>query len=252
MKDKKGKGEKKLIEVLIKENNYSEKEACGLIMAGKVLVNENIITSPNYRVKNDDEIKIKTKKKYVSRGSYKLLTFFKNFNIDVKNKIVIDIGSSTGGFTQVLLEKGAKRIYAVDCGKNQLDYSLRINPKVISIENRVIQSITKKDLGYDNIDLAVMDLSFRSSLPIIHYVFYDLEIKELIVLIKPQFEFNKYKEILSLSNDFKGIVTFEDSNKIIEKIKEEITTMNLKIVNIIEAEIKGIKGNSEYLFYIVK
>ncbi len=241
----------RLIEKLINEYHYSEKESIGLIMSGNVFINENIITSPNYIIKQNDKIKIKPKKEYVSRGAYKLLTAFKNFKLNVVDKIVMDIGSSTGGFTQVLLEKGAKKVYAIDCGKNQLAYSLRIDPRVVCIENRVIQSLTKKDFN-DNIDIAVMDVSFTSSIPIIDYVFNNFDIKDLVVLIKPQFEFDKYKQILNLSNNFNGIVNEEDRAKIVEKIKEEINEMKLKIVNIIESDIKGTKGNIEYLFYIAK
>jgi len=239
----------KLVEFLINNYGYSEKEAMAFIMAGRVLINDKVITSPYYHIKDTDNIRIKEKKRYVSRGAYKLLTAFKHFDINVKDKITIDIGSSTGGFTEVLLQKGAKRVYAVDCGKNQIDYSLRINPKVVVIENRVIQSLVKTDFP-ENVEFAVMDVSFTSSIPIIEHIFLNLDIKDLIVLIKPQFEFKRYREILSLSSDFRGIVNAEDRDKIIEAVKEEILNMNLEISGVVESEIKGTKGNLEYIFYI--
>lgn len=245
------KNKKKLIDLLIDKYNYSEKESIGMIMSGKVLVNNIVITSPYYQIRDSDNIRIKEKKKYVSRGAYKLLTAFKNFNLNVTDKIAIDIGSSTGGFTQVLLEKGAKKVYAIDCGTNQLNYSLRVNPKVVVIENRVIQSIKINDFE-EKPDFAVMDLSFTSSIPIIYYVFNNLLIKEMVVLIKPQFEFERYKEKLNLFSNFNGIVNSEDREKIIEALKKDIIEMNLKIVDIAQSDIKGTKGNIEYLLYIKK
>ena len=134
----------------------------------------------------------------------------------------MDIGSSTGGFTQVLIERGAGKVFAVDCGKNQLHYSLRSNKDIISIENKKITDIKQNDIDL-NIDFAVMDVSFTSSLHIIYYLFDEFSLSELVVLIKPQFEYERLKDILNLTEDFKGIVkTDEERIKIINFLKNEI------------------------------
>lgn len=241
-----------LLSILVEDHNLKEKISIGLIMSGKVLVNEKIITKPYILINEKSIVRIKGYKTYVSRGAYKLLTAFKNSVLDVSDKICMDIGSSTGGFTEVLLEKKAKKVYSIDSGTNQLDYKLRINEKVISLENINIRNLKQIDIP-DKIDFACMDLSFTSSVNIIFYIFKEFSILEAVCLIKPQFEFDRLKKVLDLKNEFNGIVSDEcDRGKILDHIKNEIESAGLKVENTIESEIQGAMGNKEYLFFIKK
>jgi len=239
-----------LLNIISKKYNLTEKEALGLILAGRVLADEKVVAKAGLKFGSDINIRIKDKNKYVSRGAYKLLTAFDRFNLDVSDKVCMDIGSSTGGFTQVLIERGAGKVFAVDCGKNQLHYSLRSNKDIISIENKKITDIKQNDIGL-KVDFAVMDVSFTSSLHIIYYLFDEFSLTELVVLIKPQFEYERLKDILNFTEDFKGIVkTDKERIKIINFLKNEIITSGFQIYDIIESGIKGTKGNVEYFFYI--
>lgn len=240
----------KLVDALKRKFSLEDKEAIGLILSGDVLVNNSPVTKPGIKVPIDAEIRIREKEKYVSRGAYKLLYALEKFSIKLDDKVCIDCGSSSGGFTQVLLEKNAKKVYAIDCGINQLHYSLRINPKVVVMENNRIADINK-DIINEDIDLAVMDLSFCSSLPQIKHLKNVLRIKEIIVLMKPQYEYENLKDKLGLTKEFVGIVKNEsDRNKIINFVKKEIIDMGMVIINIIQSAIKGMKGNIEYFFHI--
>lgn len=215
------------------------------IMAGNIIINN---TKKDKAGEIIDRTKIKSlqvKTKdfpYVSRGGIKLEKAIKDFKLDFTDKIILDIGASTGGFTDCSLQNGAKFVYAVDVGTNQLDWKLRTNDKVKSIENKHIKDLELKDL--DNIfpDIIVMDISFIS----IKKVIYDLQkfMKEKcigIFLIKPQFEVEK--EFLD-----KGIVSnLEKHKEIINDIIKEFNEKKIYLKDIIASPIKGIKGNKEYL-----
>jgi len=239
-----------LLNILINNFNIPEKEASALIMTGKVLVDEKPFTKAGIKIDPNLKIRIKDRKQFVSRGAYKLLTAFENIKIDIKDKICLDVGSSTGGFTEVLLEKGASKVYAVDCGENQLDFSLRNNPKVTVFENKKFQYLTKADIP-DLITFAVMDVSFTSSVHLIEHIIKEFDVYEMVILIKPQFEYQRLKNILSLSDSFNGIVEKEtDREKIVDYIKNEVIAKGLEVAGILESSIKGTKGNTEYLFYL--
>ncbi len=240
----------KLIDIIAETFNLDKKEAAGLILSGKVLVEDVPVTKIGIKVDKDKYIRIKKKEKYVSRGAYKLLTALDNFSISVKGKICIDCGSSKGGFTQVLLEKGVKKVYAIDCGINQLDYVLRNNDKVIVMENKKISDLTISCFN-EKIDLAVMDVSFCSSIYLINHIYKKLNICEMVVLIKPQFEYKRLSLKLNLSDNFNGIIeNCNDRDKIIKYISEEIINLGLNVYDVIPSSIKGLKGNLEYLFFI--
>jgi 23S rRNA (cytidine1920-2'-O)/16S rRNA (cytidine1409-2'-O)-methyltransferase len=239
--------------MLVKEKyNFTEKKAIGLILSGNVIVDDKVITKSGIKINIDSNIRIKNQKEYVSRGAYKLLTAFSNFNINVENKICIDCGSSTGGFTEVLLEKGAQKVFSIDCGENQLDYSIRINKKVSVFENTKMQELKKSDI-IERVTFAVMDVSFTSSIFLVKHLNQEFEIKEMVILIKPQFEYERLKERLNLSSNFNGVIeNNEDRIKIIDEIIKEITELGLKVVGFVESCIKGAKGNIEYLFYLTE
>lgn len=214
------------------------------IMAGNVIINEQKMEKAGELI-NIEKIKsVRIKEKdipYVSRGGLKLEKAIREFNLDFKNKIIMDIGASTGGFTDCALQNGAKFVYAIDVGTNQLDWKLRNNEKIKSIENKHINDLEMEDIA-DEIDIIVMDISFISIKKVLAKVKEFLKEKGIAVfLIKPQFEAEK-------EDIDKGIV--RDTNvhkKIIEDIVEKAKEQGLYLKNLTESPIKGTKGNTEYL-----
>ena len=235
----------RLDEYLVENEYFEDLEiAKRQIMAGNVIVNEQKVDKPWEIISLDKVKSIRIKEKdisYVSRGGLKLEKAIKVFDLDFKDKIVLDIGASTGGFTDCSLQNAAKFVYAVDVGTNQLDWKLRNDSRVKSIENKHINDLEKSDLN-DEIDIIVMDISFISIKKVLY------KIKELlkengfaIFLIKPQFEAER-NEIE------KGIVN--DSNvhkRIINEVIEEAKNYQLFLENLTVSPIKGTKGNIEYL-----
>ncbi len=243
---------KKRLDHILQEQEYfeSREKAKRAIMAGEVIVNEMAVTKAGtmFKEENIKSIRIKTKITYVSRGGLKLEGAIKNWNIDFKDLVVLDIGSSTGGFTDCALKNGAKFVYAVDVGTNQLDYSLRINEKVKSIENTHINKLEEKDLELGLADAVVADVSFISLTKIIEYVDkFSKENSFCVLLIKPQFEVGK--ENIARN----GIVKDEFWRDFaIKKVVNVMKEYNFEIVGINESPIKGTKGNIEYLMYARK
>jgi len=239
------KNKMRLDEYLV-ENEYFEnlEIAKRQIMVGNIIVNEQKVDKPGEIISLDKIKSIRIKEKdipYVSRGGLKLEKAIKVFELDFKDKIVLDIGASTGGFTDCSLQNGAKFVYAIDVGTNQLDWKLRNDSRVKSIENKHINDLEKNDLQ-DDIDIIVMDISFISIKKVLY------KIKELlkdngfaIFLIKPQFEAER-NEIN------KGIVDSLNVHKrVINEVIEEAKINQLFLENLTVSPIKGTKGNIEYL-----
>ena len=244
------KNKMKLDEYLV-ENEYFEnlEIAKRQIMVGNIIINEQKIDKPGEVISLDKIKSIRIKEKdipYVSRGGLKLEKAINVFDLDFKDKIVLDIGASTGGFTDCSLQNGAKFVYAIDVGTNQLDWKLRNDSRVKSIENKHINDLEKSYLK-DEIDIIVMDISFISIKKVLY------KIKELlkengfaIFLIKPQFEAER-NEIE------KGIVDNLNIHKrVIKEIIEEAKTYQLFLENLTVSPIKGTKGNVEYLAKLSK
>ncbi len=173
---------------IIMELGYTKDQSEKLIRSGKVKINGNDVFIPSEKFKKSGEVFIKDVKKWVSRGAFKLLAAFEEFDLDITNKIGLDIGSSTGGFTEVLLNKGAKKVYSLDVGTNQLDFSLRRNEKVVTLEKTNLKKINK-EMFAEEIDLVVTDVSFISLKEVFRVLEDTLEKGvKLMALIKPQFE----------------------------------------------------------------
>lgn len=223
---------------------YSNKESLGLIMSGNVLVNEEIVIKGSTKIKENDVIRIKNKKKWVSRGSYKLLEAIEKFNLDLTNKICLDVGASTGGFTQVLLSKGAKKIYSLDSGTNQLDFTLRQNEKVVSLEKTNLKSI-KDDMFEEKIDFICCDVSFISVKKLFDVLSKTNVLANnnyVLILIKPQFEASS--NIVEKG----GFVNKIHHKDIIDSIISYAIKLNFIFLSIIESPIKGnVSKNIEYL-----
>ncbi len=166
------------------------------IMAGNVIVNEQAVTKAGTNFKDTDElsIRIKDRLRYVSRGGLKLEKAIKIWNLDFRNKIILDIGASTGGFTDCALQNGAVRVYSVDVGTNQLDWRLKNDERVVSIEETHIKDLTTDDMENNRADFIVIDVSFISLTKVIPYLEkFLIENGQVVMLIKPQFEVGREK-----------------------------------------------------------
>lgn len=228
------------------ENEYFEdlEVAKKQIMAGNVIINEQKIDKPGIMISLDKIKTVRIKEKntpYVSRGGLKLKKAIDVFDLDFKGKIILDIGASTGGFTDCSLQNGARLVYAVDVGTNQLDWKLRNHNQVVSIENKHINDLEKNEIK-DEIDIIVMDISFISIKKVLHKIKEFLsENSYAVFLIKPQFEAEK--EYID-----KGIVkNIEIHKKIIIDVVEDAKSYDLFLENLAVSPIKGTKGNTEYL-----
>ncbi len=223
----------------------SREKARALILGGNVLVNGVVVDKAGVLVKPDDVLELKSMMPYVSRGGLKLSHAVKHFNLDVKDKIIMDVGASTGGFTDCLLQHGAAKIYAIDVGYGQFSWTLRTDEKIVLLERTNIRHLAH-DLVFDDIDMAVIDVSFISLLKVIPKVMEFLKPSgEIIALIKPQFEAGR-KDI------GKGGVVREEGKRleVVEKIRSAAETMGLYVIGTTTSPIKGPKGNVEYFIYL--
>ncbi len=243
MKEKKERLDKLLVERGFVE---SREKAQRLIMAGKVFVNNQRVDKAGTKVGVNSFIFIKEKEKYVSRGGYKLERGIKVFNWDVKDKVCIDIGASTGGFTDCLLQHGARKVYAVDVGRNQLNEKLRLDERVISLEKTNARYLNE-DIIPEKLDCFVSDVSFISVLKILPNLCNLLKDNaEGIILIKPQFELSK-KEVKD------GIV--KDKNLHIKAIKNVLSKLEEScycVKDITYSDTWGPEGNIEFLAFLKK
>ena len=237
------------LDILITERKLvkSRNVAIDLIKKGFVKVAGEIITkaAKDYLDLPDLKIEILEQPKYVGRGGLKLEKALTEFKIIPTDLICLDVGSSTGGFTDCLLQHGAKKVYAVDVGTDQLDETLKNNPQVISLEQTDIRNIKNLD---EKIDLAVIDVSFIS-LEAILPATVNLLKKEgkIIALVKPQFETPKE------AKNKNGIVkTAEIREQVLENIKNYCQKIGLKILGKTDSPILGGSGNKEYLILLQK
>jgi len=215
-----------------------------LIEAGAVRINGEPVTKPSAQVNETDTVTLDESfaPKYVGRGGLKLEAALDSFNINVKGLICVDIGASTGGFTDCLLSRGAKKVYAVDCGSGQLAPKLAADERVVSIENFNARELTS-EITDGRVDLAVMDVSFISQTLIYPAVTEVLKSGGLLVsLIKPQFEAGR-------ENLGKNGIVKSDAvrHKTVDKVMKSAFNYRMTCEGIIESPIKGGDGNTEYL-----
>jgi 23S rRNA (cytidine1920-2'-O)/16S rRNA (cytidine1409-2'-O)-methyltransferase len=221
----------------------SRARALSLIMAGQVTVNNRVITKAGTPVNTDSAIVVKHGCPYVSRAGYKLEAAVEAFEIDLKGKVAIDIGASTGGFTDLMLQRGAARVYAVDVGHSQLHYRLRNDPRVICLEEVNARTIDPS-LIPEQCDIAVFDVSFISLRLVIPPVLNILKRpSEIVALIKPQFEAGKGMTKKGVIKDETTIIS------VVENIREFLYSIELIPLGVIPSPVKGAKGNQEYLIY---
>ena len=224
----------------------SKTKAQAMIMAGQVFVEGKNINKSGFNISDNATIEIKNLgPKWVSRGANKLLTALEKNKIIVKNKICIDLGSSTGGFTDVLIQRGAQKVYAIDVGTNQLHEKLKENNKVISLEKTNARYL-KKDQFAELIDIMVCDVSFISLKKVIEPNLHLLKDESAIIaLIKPQFESKKNETKKGVVKDF--IIHQRICNEISEWFEH---IGRSKVLSIDERPLKGPKGNTEFLITV--
>jgi 23S rRNA (cytidine1920-2'-O)/16S rRNA (cytidine1409-2'-O)-methyltransferase len=238
---------KERIDKLLVERRLAESrtKAQALVMAGVVLVEEKRVAKPSELFKSDSDIRIKDggpESRYVGRGGLKLEAALSEFAIDPTGLVCIDIGSSTGGFTDCLLQHGAQRVVAIDVGTNQLVWKLRNDPRVDVRENTNARSLTPEEFD-SKFHLAVMDVSFISVTKIVPAILPLLTPHgKIIILIKPQFEVGKGEVGKG------GIVREpEKQERVINEVNSAATALGLRVKGIIESPILGAEGNKEFL-----
>ena len=226
----------------------SREKAQAIIMAGMVRVDGQLARKPGQMVKEDVKIEVLGNPiPYVSRGGVKLEAALDRFSVPVEGKICMDVGASTGGFTDCLLQRGAERVYAVDVGWGQLHWKLRNDPRVVVLERRNIRYLPKEEIP-EGIDLATIDTSFISLKLVIPAVLKFLkEQAEIIALIKPQFEVGKGEV------ERGGVVKDPRKHeKVIREIREFVQSLGLSPQGVMESPLLGPKGNREFFIYIKK
>lgn len=220
----------------------SREVAKRLVMAGEVFLGTERVNKASSKVPVDGDLSVREKPKFVGRGGLKLEGALESFGIEVTDFVCLDTGSSTGGFTDCLLQRGAARVHAVDVGTNQLVYKLRMDPRVVVKERFNSRNLTVTDLG-EAVDIAVLDLSFISMTKVLPAVFSVLkESGQVVALIKPQFE-------LSRDEVSKGGIVRESElrQKAVEKIRSFVEQTGRDWRGVMESPIQGTDGNVEFL-----
>lgn len=238
------------LDMYLTEHNMapSREKAKALIMSGIVYVDNQKCDKAGTPVAEEQTVEVRgSSLKYVSRGGLKLEKAMEVFPISLNDKICMDIGASTGGFTDCMLLNGAKEVYAVDVGYGQLAWKLRTNPKVINMERTNIRYVTPENLK-STPDFASIDVSFIS-LKIVIPVAVNLlsESGEIVALIKPQFEAGREKV------GKKGVVRDKEVHKeVVKKIYDLANELSLGVLGLSFSPVKGPEGNIEYLIYLKK
>lgn len=227
------------------EHNLAEtrNKAQTMIKASHVSVNSKVITKPSLKISDSDEVKVQEHKQYVSRAAFKLSNFLEELHVELKGAVALDIGSSTGGFTEVLLEHGVSEVTAVDVGRDQLHVSLKEDARVHSYESCDIREF-ESDKKFD---IVVSDVAFISLLHILDDVD-RLANDKIILLFKPQFEVGR-----EVKRDNNGVVLDEKAiQSAMKKFEEACLTKNWKLVLKSPSKITGKEGNLEYCYYFEK
>ena len=239
---------KERLDVLLVKRNLaaSREKAKAIIMTGNVFVNGQREDKAGSTFKEDALIEVKgNPMKYVSRGGYKLEKAIDLWQVPLQDKICMDVGSSTGGFTDCMLQNGAQKVYAIDVGTNQLAWKLRQDERVISMEKTNIRYVTREDIA-DFIDFFSVDVAFISMKKVLEPVKALLTQEgQGVCLVKPQFEAGREKV------GKKGVVRDPKVHReVLEQIMQYVLSIGFEILELSFSPIKGPEGNIEYLLYI--
>jgi len=240
-------GKRERLDILLVERQLvaSREEGRRKILAGEVLVNDQAVTKVGSLIDLGAQIRVKQASAYVSRGGLKLEKALSEFAIEVKDKTALDVGASTGGFTDCLLTHGAARVFAVDVGYGQLDWKLRNDPRVVVFEKTNIRYLEPGALPCAA-ELATVDVSFISLKLVLPRVKALLVASgEVVALIKPQFEVGKGKVGKG------GVVrSSEEHARVIEEIRDAATSFGYKFLGVSESPLLGPAGNREFLMHL--
>jgi len=224
----------------------SRERAKALIMGGKVIVEGAPVTKAGAMVAHDAPITLKAEDiPYVSRGGLKLEAAIREFSIDLTGKTALDVGASTGGFTDCMLKHGAARVYAVDVGYGQMDVKLRNDPRVVLIERTNIRYMEREKVP-ESVDIATVDVSFISLKTVMPRIMEFVRPGgEIVALIKPQFEAGR-------ADVGKGGVVRDEGKRLeaVNSVEEGMKSLGLAVAGLMESPVKGPKGNIEYLIYL--
>jgi 23S rRNA (cytidine1920-2'-O)/16S rRNA (cytidine1409-2'-O)-methyltransferase len=233
------------LDVMLAERGLAEsrEKAQALVLAGEVLVNGVKAQKPGQSVAPDASLEVLSRPPYVGRGGLKLAAALERFGLAVAGRVCLDVGASTGGFTDCLLQHGAARVHAVDVGAGQIDWKLRSDPRVVLHERLNARYLRPEDIG-EPIGLAVCDVSFISVTLILPAVTPLLQTNgEMVILIKPQFEVGREQVGKG------GIVRDPELHRsACERIESAVRQMNYR-TDIIDSPILGAEGNKEFLLY---
>ena len=224
----------------------SREKGRALILAGKILVNEVKIDKAGKLIDQNAIVKVTERIPYVSRGGVKLEAALNWFHIDVKGKVAMDIGASTGGFTDCLLQHGVEKVFAVDVGYGQFAWKLRKDKRVVLLEKTNIRYL-EKDTFANSIDIATIDVSFISLLKVIPKVQEFLNLEGVIIaLIKPQFEVDR-KDVGK-----GGVVRDENKRQeVIDRIIKKVRHLGFEVKGVMQSPLLGPKGNREFFIYLL-
>jgi len=244
------KSKKERLDILLVEKGFfpSREKAKGAIMAGEILVERERVDKSGQRIKVESNISVIEKKTaFVSRGGEKLEKAIKKFDILVKGKRVIDVGASTGGFTDCLLKYGAEKVYCIDVGYGQLAWKLQKDSRVIIVDRTNIRYLTA-DKFDDLFEIAAIDVSFISLDKVLPAVYNLIKEKgEVVALIKPQFEAGR--EFIQKG----GLVKKAEVHQmVIERVGDKAQEMGFSIQGLTFSPLKKTSGNIEYLIYLIK
>lgn len=237
---------KERLDVLVHQRGLapSREMARRYIMAGEVKIDGEVHTKPGMKVPVESDIEVIEQQKYVSRGGYKLETALDEFSVDVAGRVCADVGASTGGFTDLLLQRGAQRVYAIDVGYGQLAMKLRQDDRVINMERTNARHLEVLD---EPVSLVVIDASFISLQLLLPAIKDWLTPQaEIIPLIKPQFEAGK-KEV----SRGRGVIKDSDVHRdVLYDTLSSIQEMGFAIHDLVQSDVTGPKGNIEFLAWL--
>lgn len=241
---------KERLDVLLVKRNLaaSREKAKAIIMSGNVFVDGQREDKAGTTFPEEVSIEIKGHTlPYVSRGGLKLEKAIRNFDVSVEGKVCTDVGSSTGGFTDCMLQNGAKKVFAIDVGRGQLDWKLRQDERVVCMEKTNIRYVTPEDLG-EPIDFSSIDVSFISLTKVLQPIRdYLTDRGQIVALIKPQFEAGREKV------GKKGVVREAATHiEVIRKVTDYALSIGFRVLNLEFSPIRGPEGNIEYLVHLEK
>lgn len=235
--------QKRLDEILIQEGFAKDRQgAFILVTEGRVLVDGQKAVSPAQSVRKESEVLVREEPRYVGRGAHKLEAAIRQFKIKAEGKVCADVGSATGGFTEILLGQGAAKVYAIDTARGKLALKLRENPKVVALEGK---DIRKLDMLPEKIDIVVIDVSLiplENILPAVRKL--STPATKIITLFKPQYE-TRDRSILK-----RGVIKDDQARENLLKSFIKWCRDDWEVIEWMESPIKGDKGNIEYLIYL--